>query len=668
MPYAKRVEDLKAALSDGSTVIHDKDLYMLIYQEENILQRYKDMRDKYWGMIKDAVTQEPYIFQSSFRRKKAREIAEKYEVSELSIINSFKRYWKRGKIPNALLPDYVNCGGRGKEKAVGAIKRGRPKTHTDILGEGVNITDEIKKIFTISINRFYYTTAKFSLVRTYEMMRKEYFVDEYKTIEGVKIPVIKPQGETPTFGQFRYWFEKKRDIKKEITSRLSNKKFQKSYRAITGNATDGVMQPGEVEIDAQVLDFYVVSRYNRTIIGRPVFFSVIDKFSRIICGMYVGLEQGSYASAMMALHNTTTDKVAFCKQYGITIKEEDWPVHFLPQKIIADNGEISGLAIDNLINMLNIQVSFAPVKRPDLKTFVEYLFKELGDYIKPHIPGTIDLNNQERGDYDYRLQAKLDLYSVNKVIIKAIIYHNNHHVLKNYKRDELMIADDVPLVPRDIFNWGVANRGGLLRSVSDDVIKLALMPSEEATVTAKGIRFKDIYYTSKRMLKENIFVDARKKTWKVKISYDPRDLSNIYMHGDTPQEYEKCFMIDKNSRYRDKMIEEIEHLQVMEKLQIEKMKDSEAQAKAQLITEIEHIVKEAKKEYAKEFNSSESDKKRVENISGNRSIEKAANRVTETFVLDDEETNYIETNYTDDDLDPLELLVERQKEGLQNGR
>jgi hypothetical protein len=45
-------------------------------------------------------------------------------------------------------------------------------------------------------------------------MRKEYFSDGFKEENGVKIPVIKPQSEIPSFGQFRYWFEKERDYKK----------------------------------------------------------------------------------------------------------------------------------------------------------------------------------------------------------------------------------------------------------------------------------------------------------------------------------------------------------------------------------------------------------------------------------------------------------------------
>jgi len=669
VPYIILRIYMDSLVEKGDIVVEEKDPISLAIKEEDIPQKYKEIRDKSWNMIKDIVIQEPQIYQTTYRRKTIKEVSSRSNISELSVLSYLKRYWKRGRIPNSLLPDYFNCGGRGKERTSGNTKRGRPRKHKDVAGEGVNVTEDIKKIFTISINKFYYTSAKNSLVLTYELMRKEYFSNGDKIINGVKVPIIKPQSQIPTFGQFRYWFLKERSIKKEITSRYSNKKFQKQYRAIPGNADDGIMQPGTFEIDCQIGDVYLVSRFNRNwVIGRPAIYIVIDKFSRIICGVYVGLETGSYAGAMMALLNTATDKVKFCEQYGIIIEENDWPVHCLPEKIIADRGEIEGTNIDNLINTLNVQVSLTPSYRADLKSFVEKFFSINNNLIKPYLPGKIDLDGRERGDSDYRISAKLDLFQFTQIIIKSILYYNNYSILNNYSRDEMMVADDVACIPRNIFNWGIANRGGSLRSVDNEVIKLALMPSADATVTAKGVRYKDMYYTSKTMLIEQTLVNARNKTWKVKISFDPRDLTYIYVHGDSPKEYEKCFLTNPNSRYKDKIMEEVEYLLSIEKIQKEEMKGIEVQAKTQLVSEVEYIVKNAKDEYKKTENNNESDKKRIENIRENRKIEKSANRTKEVFILDKDENQNEKCNIEDDEIEPLELLLEKQRKVLQDGR
>lgn len=667
VPYLMRYEDLEQLLVIEDIYVLDKDPYFVAYKEEDIPEKHIEFRDKKWQIIKDIVIDEPHVFQSSYRRKSIKEISKKYSVSELSIIGYLKRYWEKGKTPNALLPLYNNCGGKGKERESSELKRGRPRENPQIEGEGVNVTEEIKKIFIKSINRFYYTEAKNSLVRTYELMRKEYFNDGYQDVNGVSIPIIKPQSQIPSFGQFRYWFEKERNIKKEVTSRYSNKKYQKQFRAIPGKADSGVLQPGVYEIDTQIADIYLVSRYNRNwIIGRPILVIVIDKFSRIIAGVYVGIENPSYASAMMALYNAITDKVALCNQYGITIEEDEWPVKGLPTQVIADRGELEGYSVSNLINSLNINVSLTPSYRADLKSYVENYYNILNQLIKPHMPGVINLDGRERGDKDYRVSAKLDIYQYTQIVIKAILYYNNYSVLDNYKRNELMISDDVNCIPRDLYNWGIANCSGPLRTISDDILKLSLLPTAEATVTGKGIRFKDLYYASKDMLKDQTLVRARKATWKVKINYDPRDLNYIYMRGEKPSEYKECFLLDASNRYRDKMFEEVENLLITEKLQKASIADTDAQAKIQLITEIEDIVNNAEKDYINVVDTKESDKRRIENIRENRKIERTANRGKEVFRVEKKEDcgeGYIDD--VDEDVS-LRLLLEKQRKELSN--
>ncbi len=73
------------------------------------------------------------------------------------------------------------------------------------------------------------------------------------------------------------------------------------------------------------------------------------------------------------------------------------------------------------------------------------------------MPGVINSEYRERGERDYRLDAKLDTYSFTKAIIKTILYHNNHRFLENYNREEMMIEDDIEPIPINLWNWGIAN-------------------------------------------------------------------------------------------------------------------------------------------------------------------------------------------------------------------
>ena len=53
------------------------------------------------------------------------------------------------------------------------------------------------------------------------------------------------------------------------------------------------------------------------VIGRPVIYAVIDVYSRIVTGLYVGLEGPSWIGAMMALDNMVADKVHFVNSMGL---------------------------------------------------------------------------------------------------------------------------------------------------------------------------------------------------------------------------------------------------------------------------------------------------------------------------------------------------------------
>src|SRR5699024_5336891 len=164
------------------------------------------------------------------------------------------------------------------------------------------------------------------------------------------------------------------------------------------------------KIDAAIEYLYLVIALDiNKVIGGQVIYAVLDVYSRILTGLYVGLEGPSWIGAMMALDNMVADKVEFCKQYGIDITPEQWPTHHLPEIIIADRGEFEGYSVDNLINNLNIKIENTTAYRGDLKGIVERKFRTFNGKVKQKAPGAIQKEYRERGDRDYRLDATLNL-------------------------------------------------------------------------------------------------------------------------------------------------------------------------------------------------------------------------------------------------------------------
>ena len=99
------------------------------------------------------------------------------------------------------------------------IKRGRPRKYKKVaeIGEGINITEVDRRIFRIAIAKFYNNRKGNFLTTAYELMLKEYYIDEIVLDErGARKSILIPPGKRPTIVQFRYWYDKehKRDVKK----------------------------------------------------------------------------------------------------------------------------------------------------------------------------------------------------------------------------------------------------------------------------------------------------------------------------------------------------------------------------------------------------------------------------------------------------------------------
>ncbi|MBW4462667.1 MAG: DDE-type integrase/transposase/recombinase [Nodosilinea sp. WJT8-NPBG4] len=654
-PHLRKISEILEALSTGIAIKTAKDPWARIIQDEHLTIKEKECRDKAWNIIAPIVVQEPSIYERHIRGPLVKEIVEnnnagkqKEKLIEKTVYGYLRRFWQRGKTPNALIPDYSNSSGKGQLKGAGNKKRGRPRKYRNDpdIGEGKNVTEQDRRIFRIAINTFYNTPKKNTLKNAYEQMVKVYYKEDIRYDEnGVMKSILKPHDEIPTLEQFRYWYkvEHQSDVEKTIKSRKGSKNFSLNNRAILGTSKGETRGPGSrFQIDATIADVYLISQYNSNwIIGRPVIYVVIDVFSRMIAGIYVGLEGPSWLGAMMALANAAADKVNFCREYGIEITEEDWPVHHLPDAILGDRGELLGMPIENnFIPNLHIRVENAASYRADWKGLVERHFATFHGHIKPFVPGYIDVDFRQRGAKDYRLDGRLTVDAFTKIIIRIILFHNRHHNLTKYQRDAEMIADDVSTIPIELWKWGISNRSGKLKSFSEEIVKLNLMPTSKATITAKGIKLygKELYYTCTKAEKEQWFERARSNLLTTSeksliVSYDIRKPDFIYLVSSDGREFKKCFLLDSEDRYSGKNFYDIEYMLSFEQRNNQKYDKKELQEKVDLIAEIESIVAESEKSTDAPIETL-SNHQKVSNIRDNRAAEKSTRKETEGFEID----------------------------------
>jgi hypothetical protein len=632
VPFLRSVKDIiEDILQDY--LVKNKSHPFLNKNQTLLTEKERQLRDYAWDCIKSIVELEPDIYIPEKRGPLIQGVIDEKGITKRSIYKYLRKYWQRGKSMNALIPDYKNSGGKGKIKNTSDKKRGRPPKYANEASE-INVDENIRKIFRVALEKYYLNTKRNNLSHAYKMMIREFFAADYYYEDGVKKVIIPDQSKIPTLRQFRYWYEKDYNIQDTLKARLGTRIFNKDHRAVLGSSTIETFGPGSrFQIDATVADVYLVSRYNPDwIIGRPVVYLVIDVFSRMITGLYVGLEGPSWLGAMMALVNTISDKQLFCREYGIEITKDQWPCEYLPSVLLADRGEFEGYNVERLISAFNLHVENAAPYRPDWKGIVEKMFHTVQMKVKPFLPGYIDKDFRQRGSRDYRLDAKLTIEDFTKLMIKQVLYYNNNHYLQYYLRDTDLIKDDVSPIPIELWNWGIENRSGKLRYYSPDIVKLHLLPREKATVTFQGIKFKNMFYSCEKAIREMWFTYARQKgSWKIDVIYDPRNMSNIYILSEDGTTFETCYLLEHQKRYQNYTLEEIMHLQEYEKQLKKQNEHRHLQSEIDLIDETESIIKKVIKRTKQHQSADISKSERVRGISTHRHNEKEIQRDKESF-------------------------------------
>lgn len=535
-------KELMAAVDDG-VLTRKADPFEFITLESPAEETVAwQKREKNFALIQPLICDHQSVY-PKIRAARVKNIIAQQGSSKPTLYNLLRRYWQRGQSANALLPDYKNSGGKGAKRQAKDKKLGRPRTN--MAGTGAIIDENIERLFRRAIEKYLLTEQKNTLPFAHRRF-KDIFETYYPNI---------PEQEMPTQRQMQHFYRREYKQVEIIQKRASSIEFSKDIKPLTSTANTNVSGPGSrFEIDATIADIYVVSNSERrNIIGRPVIYMVIDVFSRMVTGFYVGVESPSYASAMQALTHALTDKVAYCKTFGFDITYEDWPVTGLPDAILADRGELLGHQIESLERSFSVRIENTPPYRGDAKGIVERSFKTHQAIFKPYAPGIVTGTKiKKQGDKDYRLEATLTINEFTEIILASVLYHNRFHTMAKYDRDIDMPAD-LLMTPLSLWNWGIQNRTGKLRAISAKAATVALLPRKKATISALGVCLFGIYYTSHEIVKQGWMHRSKeaKHPKSLDAAYDPRTTKHIYLFPyKNSAEYWICDLTPRSREFR----------------------------------------------------------------------------------------------------------------------
>lgn len=632
MPEIRKLSELHTMLRDGSLELVHKDPYNIYFIDDELSEAEIETRDRRWSTIEDLISLEPEIYY----RETIWKMIEKYagDYPKASVHRNLRLYWQRGNTKNSLVPDYRFSGGRGVRKQLGNKKTGRPKKF-NVENEGINVTEEVEYYFKKGIKRFK-ESDRVNVKDIYLMILNEYFVEgSYYESEEEKVRL---KQNIPSLRQFRYWYNRNSNLSSEVKSinRKGRRKHNLTDRPVLGSSDLYISAPGlKYQIDSTIGNFYLVSEKNPdVIIGRPTIYFVRDVFSRMITGIYVGFQNASWIAACMAVLNTVTNKVDYCKRYGIEINESDWPVYQLPEALFADRAEFKGYKAEQLTDAFGIRIENAPSYRADYKGIVEQAFNMTDNKLKRYLPGSVPKEGLVRGERDYRLDARLTLHSFTQALIKTVLFFNNSKWLKDYNRDEGMIYDNVPLIPLEMWNWGIKNRAGRLKVYPEAFVKLNLLPRYNGSITKNGIRFKKrVYYSCLKAENEGWFQDAALNgRWKVNLAYDPRDTTEVYLMNEDGT-YEVCYLLKEYSPYSGMQIDEFSAIRDRQEEDYKTYKHKEYEKEIDLSNSHREISKESQKRH-KEGTNHPIKSQKLKNIRENRRKEQEDNNDNEVIKLD----------------------------------
>jgi len=630
LPYPVDFSEIEYEIETGLLVLTADNASAIDVEKLTDAQKLKIEKD--WSIIKDFVKNIPFCYYGTERKKIFTQITNELDVDRVKVQRILHNYWAGGSVKAALIPDYRARGNRTQLDKRGDKILGRAPAEEDSKNNRKALTPKDITNIKIAIKRYYNKDKSRTLMDVYKQMCTDFYTDKKSNILF---------STYPTYRQFYY---NSFPFRNEIT-RIGEKAYARNRRALTGSSEKEAYCPGEkYQIDATIADIYLVATFdNKQLVGRPVLYFVTDVYSRMITGFYVGVEGPSWIGAMMALYYTFIDKVQLCKKYGKDITEEQWPCHGLPVSILCDNGELISKNSNNVVEELGVYMQNTSAWRPDLKGIVEQSFRLL-NLSTLSAPGKIQPDFRQRGGKDYRLDAKLNIDEFTLIVINYILLHNQRALGKFPQESDDIIQAGIRPIPIEIWNWGKENRGGTLRQLDDESIRIALLPKiNDVTVTPQGILYNKNFYICDTMIEKKWMQKARQKGGlKCNIKIDPRDTAHILLCLDDGS-FEWC---EKTDACKDKFVKwSYEDLITYTEMQARMragMKTDMLQNEMNYRKNVDEIIRNADNNQKVTFIESKIVKNDIKNINTSRFIEKQLKREDEKFTPKDESFENIE--------------------------
>ena len=422
-----------------------------------------------------------------------------------------------------------------------------------------------------ALNKFYYTRNGKTLTDAYTQLIHHKYCDA----NGNVLP------QHPSMTQFSYFYRKNRRMQTQYITRDGLKSYQMNKRPLLG---EGVQEfapaVGVGMADSTTCDIYLCDDSGTQLVGRPILTAIVDAYSGLCYGYSLGWTT-SLDSIRELLLNCVSDKVEWCKRFGIDIHEHDWNCTALPAKLLTDRGnEYASYGFEQLTE-LGVSITNLPAYRAELKGSIERFFGLIQSYYKSLLrgKGVIETDVGARGAHDYRKDACLNLKAFETIILRCIIHYNRERILANFPYTQQMLDAKIPPHPSDVWNYGLAQPGANLITVSKETLVKVLLPRTKGIFCQRGLIVNKIRY------KRDGYTEQYLSGGSVTVAYNPDDVSQVYLVKDNFAQFDLI-----ESRYEGLTLDTAKQMMKQQKDLILSFEEQSLQAKVDLTRHIQSIV------------------------------------------------------------------------------
>jgi hypothetical protein len=442
----------------------------------------------------------------------------------------------------ALMPGYGSCGAPGQQK-FSTKDTGRPNIAARMLGDKKHrpsLTPDTRTKLALGWKRHKAkgVSDRVALARTCN----DYFVESVMvSAQGVKV-ALKPEAFDISPAMFRYWgLRSQKTLRSIELNRGMSSSRDETLRRMNKARDRYDTLNGVAYIDSTSTDQTLISSIHPLKrLKSPWRTEVLGASIDYIFGIYVGFEAASATTALLAILNAATDKVALCARFGHTIEPRDWYGSTF-KMFEADNGEFKNKLTMYTLEELSMTASYGKVYDAINKAPNESGHNQRQKKNDHLLPGSTMGRSKSRGEADRMDAAGLRFDDYMHLLIGEILHHNNIEYIELPRLE--MYPGIKERTRRGVVEWMIEHHYLSSSPIDIDVLRVTCLPRFDASMHADGIHLfvpgaggerliRKLVYRSEYLLTQGLLHQSQRKVRRLVVHMNPIDLTHIWANID----------------------------------------------------------------------------------------------------------------------------------------